>query len=134
MEPNARLRRSVRGFYAWVGAMLIAVVAPLLADRVIESRTAGLRLIGVAIGTAGWIPLTLVLVSVIRRGDEFSRRIHMVAIAATFALSLILLTLLDWLARGQFLEPPPLRVLWLGVAILWFINIMVTNWYFQRGS
>jgi len=134
MEPNARLRKSVRGVYAWLGSLLVALFAALVAERLIESRVVGVRMAGVLVGTVGWIPMILMIVLIVRAADEFARRMHLIAIAAAFTVFLVLLTLLDWLARGQFLEPPPLRVLWLGAAVLYFICILITKRYFERES
>jgi hypothetical protein len=86
----------------------------------------------VALGTAAWVPLAVVIVVMIRACDEYERRIHLVALAMAFAGALALLTLLDWLARARFIRPPALGVVLLGVAALWFVSIVLVKRHFER--
>src|SRR5688500_16788674 len=131
-EPNARLRRTVRGFYAWLGAVLFAVIAPLLAMRLIETEGITGRIIGVVLGVLLWLPMIAVVTLLIRRGDEFERRLHLIAIAIAFGATQLLINALDWLVRAHFMSPPPLSVLWLAIAVLWFMSIMMTKRYYAR--
>ena len=131
-SANTRFRRAVLGFYAWVGALVFAAAAPLVARYVLEADTLVARLAAVAVGSVGWLPLAAVTALVIRGGDEFHRRIHLVAIAFAFATALVILTMLDWLARARFMAPPSLSVLWLIFAVTWAVWIFAVKYWFEH--
>lgn len=130
--PNERFRRNVRGFYAWLGATLLAGAAPIAASRLIHTGTLAGRIGAVALGTFGWIPIIYVIYSIIRQGDEFVRRIHLVAIAMAFAGAFVLISLLDWLVRADWIQRPSLSVVWLGIAILWVVSLLICKRHFER--
>ena len=132
MEPNARFRKAVRGFYAWLGATLLAALAPLAANRLVDSGSVAARVSGVALGTLAWLPLIYVVARIIRDGDEFVRRIHLVALALAFTGGLMLIALLDWLVRAEFIATPPLNVLWLAIALLWAVSLFGAKRYYER--
>ena len=129
---NARFRKQIKGFYAYVGAVLFAAIGPIAARSLMDAGTLPTRVVGVVFGTIAWIPLIVIVGIVIHQGDEFIRRIHLVAIAYAFALSLVLIALLDWLARASFIETPELMVVWLVIAVLWVICLFMSKWYFER--
>jgi hypothetical protein len=133
-QPNPQFRRAVKGFYAWLGSLVFAGVAPLLAVRLVDTETTAGRIAGVALGALSWIPMAAVVTVIIRAGDEFQRRIHLVALALSFASALLLLTLLDWLVRADFMRPPRLQVLWLALAVIWVIWLFVVKFRFERES
>jgi hypothetical protein len=130
--PNVRFRKAVRGFYAWLGALVFAGAAPFVAIKLVDSGTFAARIAGVVLGTVSWIPMVVVIAGIIRAGDEFQRRIHLIALALAFASALLLLALLDWLVRAQFMWPPPLPVLSLSFAALWLIWLIVVKRRFER--
>lgn len=130
--PRARFRRNVRGFYAWLGALLCAGVGPVAAVALVRVGSLPARLGAVALGTLAWVPLILVMVAILRHGDEFVRRLHLIAMSIAFAGALVLITLLDWLVRADFIEPPDLAVVWLAIAILWWLSLFATKRFFER--
>lgn len=130
--PNTRFRKAVLGFYVWLGSLIFAAVAPFVAMQLLEAGSLAARVAGVVVGTAGWVPMIFVIVRIIRLGDEFVRRIHLVALALAFASSLVLLTLLDWLSRAHFMAPPDLAVLWLAFALLWAVWLFVVKYRYER--
>ncbi len=132
MAENNPFRKNVRRFYAWLGATLLAFAAPLVASRMVDSQDIGARIGGVLVGTLAWIPLVVVVFMIIRQGDEFIRRIHLVAISCAFGGALLMITLLDWLTRANFIKQPSLSLLWLLIAMLWFISLMLSKRYFER--
>jgi hypothetical protein len=132
IEPVARLRKAVRGFYAWLGAMALVAIAPVLAGALIHAGSWAGRVGGVALGTTAWIPLIAVISATIRAGDEFQRRTHLVALAVAYAGSFVLIGLLHWLVRAAFLSQPPLPVLWLGFVSLWFVSLVLASRHFER--
>ena len=132
--PNERFRRAVRGFYAWIGSLIFAGVAPLLAIQLIKTGSLAGRVAGVTLGAVSWIPMAAVVAAIIRAGDEFERRIHLVALALSFGSALLLLTALDWLVRADFVRPPPLMAIWLAFTVLWVLWLFVVKRRFERDS
>jgi hypothetical protein len=130
--PNERFRKIVRGFYAWLGSLLFAGAGPIVAIKLVDTETLAGRIAGVTLGTVSWIPMAVVVAAIIRAGDEFERRIHLVALALSFGSALLLLTLLDWLVRARFMRAPPLIAVWLAIAVLWLIWLVVVKRHFAR--
>jgi len=129
---NVRFRRAVRGFYIWLGAMGFAGAAPLIAMLLVDTGTIAGRIAGVVLGTLSWVPMVAVIAGIIRAGDEFQRRIHLVALALAFGSAMLLVTLLDWLVRARFIRLPPLQVLWISFSALWLIWLIVVKRRFER--
>ena len=132
MDLHERFRKNVRGFYAWLGSVLVAAVAPFVAVRLTETWTLTGRIAGVVVGTLAWVPLILVIGAIIRAGDEFIRRIHLVAIAIAFGAGLFLITFLGWLAQAHFIEQPPIVVAWLVFGILWVVCLYAVKRHYER--
>jgi hypothetical protein len=130
--PNLRFRRAVRGFYAWLGALAVAGLAPLAAMSLLHLGTPAARLAAVVIGTLGWVPYLVVLVSIVRAGDEYQRRLHLAAAAGAFGSSLFVLTTLAWVVEAGFARQPSLQVLWVVFAVLWVVSLFVVKWRFER--
>ena len=89
---------------------------------------------GVTLGAVSWIPMAVVVAAIIRAGDEFERRIHLVALALSFGSALLLLTALDWLVRADFLSPPPLMAIWLAFTGLWVFWLFIVKRRFERNA
>jgi hypothetical protein len=131
-EPNALLRRAVRGFYAWVGALVCGGVSPILASQLIDHESTLARVAGVVIGTIGILPWLWMVAAIIRRGDEFTRRMHLVASSYAFGAAIVLLFGLHWTTEAGFIEPPPYLVLALAVMILWLVALFLAKRYYER--
>lgn len=135
LQPSdQRFRRAVRGFYAWLGSIVFAVLAPIAAGMLIDIGSLSARILGVFLGSIGWLPVAWVIVSIIRLGDEFHRRLYLVSLSIAFGASMVALTALDWAVRAEFLRRPPLSVLWLTFALLWLVSLLVCKHQFERVS
>ncbi|HKW02741.1 MAG TPA: hypothetical protein VJN96_23160 [Vicinamibacterales bacterium] len=135
LQPSdQRFRRAVRGFYAWLGSLLFALLAPIAADMLLDVGTQPARILAVILGSIGWLPMAWVVVSIIRLGDEFHRRLYLVSLSIAFGASLVVLTTLDWAVRADFLPRPALSVLWLTFALLWLVSLFVCKHRFERVS
>ena len=134
MHPDQRLRKAVKGFYAYIGSVLAAGAGPIIGMRLVHNDSAALRAVGVAVGFGGWLPLLLLTATLIRATDEFGQRIHYLAMSLAFAGALLLISLLDWLVRAEFIEPVPYMVLWLALAVLWVISLVVAKGRVERGQ
>jgi hypothetical protein len=131
-SPNPRFRRSVRGFYAWIGALVVAVVAPLVAFSLIHLGTPIARLSAVVIGTLGWAPYVVVIVAVVRAGDEYQRRLFLTTTAVAFAAALLVLTTWSWVVEAGLARQPSLHVLWIVFGVIWIVCLLVIKWRFER--
>ena len=134
MHPNAQLRSAVHTFYAWLGSIVVLGAAPIIAHRLLDRGTAGARIAAVVIGVAGLLPWLAVLFVVVRRGDEFVRRMHLIACSIAFGGALVLVNALDWLVRAHFIEAPDLVLVWFAFLVLWLLALLGTKRHFERSS
>ena len=134
MPPNQLLRSNVRTFYAFIGSVVLLGVGPIVAMKLIEGGGTTARVWAVVIAMLSWIPWIIVVVGMIRRGDEFALRVHLVGLAIAFFGLMTVLAAIDWLARAAFIEPPDYAFVWPVGLLLWFIGIMSANHYYQRQS
>ena len=135
LQPSdQRFRRAVRGFYAWLGSLVFAALAPLAAGMLIETGTLPARIVAVVLGSISWLPMAWVVVAIIRAGDEFHRRLYLVSLSLAFGASMVALTALDWAVRAEFIQRPPLSVLWLTFAGMWLVLLFVCKRQFERVS
>jgi len=128
------LRRNVRLFYAWLGSLVLLGATPLAAYYLIDLETPAMRLAGVIVGVVGMLPWLAVVVTAIRRGDEYARRLYFVSIAWAFGAALLLVVTLDWLVKAQFIGPPNLTAVWAGFLILWLLSFVVVRRRFEGGQ
>ncbi len=133
LQPhNERFRQSVRRTYAFLGALIVAAAAPLAAASLVHSDDVAVRAVAVVLGVCGLLPYLWVIFAIVRGGDEFTRRIHLIAASIAFAASLVLLSLLAWLVEARFVLRPPLLLLWVVCTLLWAVAIIVVTRYFKR--
>lgn len=132
MELNQQFRRNVRTFYAWIGSMVILGVGPIVAGRLIERGTTNWRVAGVIVGVASAVPWLWTVAVIIRRGDEFVRRMHLIAIAIAAAFGLLLLITVGWLVRAWFIETPDFTLIWLACLVAWLVALVGTKRYFEK--
>src|SRR5262245_295320 len=112
--------------------MVFLLIAPLIALRLIERASPIERAAGVLLGIGGFVPWAWVLVTIIRRGDEFSRRLHLVASAFAFGGAVLLTATLAWLARAEFIAYPDLTLLWGAFMLIWVVALAGAKFYFER--
>jgi len=132
MDINQQFRRNVRVFYAWIGSTLLLGVGPFVAFQLIERETTASKVAGVVVGVGSMLPWIAVVVTIVRRGDEFVRRMHLIAIAIAAAASLLMLVTVDWLQRARFIESVDLVVIWPACLVLWLIALVGTKHYYER--
>jgi hypothetical protein len=118
-------------FYAWIGSIVVLGGAPILASEFVERAALGWRMAGVAVGIAGFIPWLLMIFVIVKRGDEFVRRLHLIAIAWAAAFGLILLIAVGWLVRASFIDTPDFTFLWLACLVGWSVSLFITKRHFE---
>lgn len=129
-----RFRRAVFGFYAWLGSFLLALVLPFVAEDLAGSPSALTRSAAVVLGTIAWVPMLVIVIRVIRQGDEYIRRLHLAAAAVAFVATLLLILPWSWLVEAGFLAPPSLQVLFVSSMLLWGASLLVVKRRFERPS
>ena len=132
MEPNARFRSNVRGFYIWIGSTILLGAAPIVASHLIDQETTPARAAAVMVGVGGILPWMWVMFSVIRKGDEFVRRLHLIALGFAFGGTLVLLVALGWLVRADLMRPPDLIAVWGGCMVIWLVALLAAKFYYER--
>ena len=126
------MRANVRTFYAWIGSLILLGASPILAAWLIRQQTLATRIAGVAVGVGGMLPWMWIVAMMIRRGDEYVRRIHLVALSCAFGGTLVLVMALALLRRAHFIGPPDLMVLWLALLIIWIIAFFFARRHYER--
>ena len=132
MSVNDQFRRNVRTFYGWIGSMLLMGAAPIAARWCIRHETLSWRAAAVVVGVGGMVPWVWLVSFLIRRGDEFVRRMHLVAIAIAAAAGFLLLVTLAWLVDAGFIEPPDLTLVWVAMLVVWLIAMLGAKRYYER--
>jgi hypothetical protein len=127
-----RFRRNVRTFYAWLLSMVMLMAGPLVGEWLLDRGTVAARVAAVVLGLGSMVPWGCVLIVIIRRGDEFARRLHLVGAAAAFGGAVLITTLLAWLERGGFVEHPDLRLLVGSFFLVWVGAVLGAKFYFER--
>src|SRR5436190_16814270 len=132
MDITQQYRRNVRTFYAWIGSIAILGISPLIALRMIDQGTTPWRVAGAVVGAVGAMPWIFVVYRIVKQGDEFIRRMHLIAIAIASAASLILLMTIDWLQRAEFIDTPNMMLIWPACLVIWLIALTLTKRHFER--
>jgi len=90
-----------------------------------------IRILLVAVGIGGFLPWIHLCGKAILAEDEFSQRIHFLAIAITFALTVIGSYACDFLHRAGFIPQLPVSGLWMVMGVVWWISILATARYYR---
>ncbi len=93
------------------------------------SLPARIGLVAIAIG--GFLPWVYVIARVIAAQDEFTLRIHLAAIAVTFALTGVASYACDFLEKAGFIPELPVSALWMAMVVVWWISIMATARFYR---
>jgi hypothetical protein len=134
MSVTDQFRRNVRTFYYWLGALALLWASPLIALHLIERGTTLSRAAGVAVGVGGMLPWLGMIALVVHRGDEFVRRMHLIAIAFTAAAAMVVIVALSWLVRAWFIDTPDLMHVWVALMVMWGAALIVTKRYYERAQ
>jgi len=113
--------------------LVIWVVTMLIATRTLHTRpsSVALRVAMVALGVGGVLPWLVSVGRLIMTQDEFTVRVHLVAIAMTCAATGVLLLAGDYLQTAGFLGFVPLQHIWMGMVALWWLSIVITSRYYR---
>jgi hypothetical protein len=134
MDISGRYRKNVRTFYAWIGSMVLLAIGPIVGEILIDGGSHAERIIGVLLAMLAWVPWIWIVIGMIRHGDEFALRVHLVALSFAFLGVMMVLAALDWLSRAEFIAPPPFAFVWPVGLVFWLAGILTANRYYQRES
>jgi hypothetical protein len=134
MDISGRYRKNIRTFYAWIGSMVLLAIGPIVGEMLIDGGSRTERIIGVALAMLAWVPWIWIVIGMIRHGDEFALRVHLVALSFAFLGIMLVLAALDWLTRAGFIEAPPFAFIWPVGLVFWLAGILTANHYYQRES
>jgi hypothetical protein len=128
-KPDSELRRlghTGLGLLFWMATF---VVAARVLDRHPES--AAVRGLLVALGALGCGTCAWTLRRLIVNQDEYSRRVHISALALAFAISLGALFITDLMLRAGFVSYVPLEWMWIGMIVIWWPCIFIVDRYYR---
>jgi hypothetical protein len=85
----------------------------------------------VAVGVLGFIPWVIASARAIRAQDEFTERVHLVALASAFAVTALFVFACDFLQRARFVGYVPLSTVWMTMILTWAASIVVASRYYR---
>ncbi len=97
-----------------------------------SSASAKFRAAGVVIGVVGFLFWQLATAKLVLLHDEFTRRIHLIALAIAFAVTGLFIFTTDLLQRAGFVDYILLRTIWLVMLCTWCLAIIGGEWYYRR--
>jgi hypothetical protein len=108
-------------------------ITMIIATRVLHAHPTSLplRIAMVAVGVGGFLPWLISVGRLIMAQDEFSLRIHLVAIALTCAATAVLVLTGDFLQTAGLIGDVPLQHIWMAMGVLWWLSIMIASWYYR---
>jgi len=131
--PTRKDETGLRPLALLAASMLVWAVTAVISVRVLhrEPESRLLRAAMVALGVAGFLSWVVAIARLIMTQDEFSQRIHLVAIALTCAVTAVLLMMGDLLQTAGFLGYVPLQGIWMAMGVIWWLAIVVASWSYR---
>jgi len=120
-DPSIRLLGQV----ALTTALWASTCIATRADWLSKSTTLPARVALVAIGLGGFLPVVFVYAKSIRMQDEFSQRLHLIALGVAFAVLGVLSYGADLLHQANFIQQPSSNGLWALMVVVWWLAIVV---------
>ena len=116
------------------GSVLLWAAASVAAVRIIRyyPGNAPARAAAVLLGMLGFIAWQLTMVKLIRRYDEFTRRLYLIAFGVAFAVTGLFIVTCDLLQRAGFLDYVSLMTIWAVMLGSWAAALAATQWYYCR--
>src|SRR3954469_19374804 len=127
VASNVRLKRQAAVTAAlWAGTFVFTKGDWLRPPAPLPARIAF-----VAIGIGGFVPMLFVYAKSIRMQDEFTQRIHLIALAITFAVMALISYAADIFAEAGFIAHVPGGGVWALMVGVWFICMLVTPRFYR---
>jgi hypothetical protein len=126
-DPHRRMQ-------GWVAASLVLwVITYVLASVTLAAGPHGALVRGAlaGIGIAAFVPWVIVSGKSILAQDDFSQRVHLIAIASAFAITGALSYAADLLQRAGFVPQIPVSTSWMLMVVLWWVAMVAMSWYYR---
>ena len=126
-QPGLRILAQV------AAGQLIWAITFVIANRTLHggSHSLALRIAMVTLGVGGFVPWVISLGRLIMAQDEFSQRLHLVALALTCGTTAVLVLTGDYLQTAGLIGDVSLQSIWLGMGVVWWLSIIVATWYYR---
>jgi len=134
MPQDEKRDPSLRILGLMFGTLAVWAITYVVASRMLHRHTASarFRVTAVIIGVLGFVLWQLATAKLIRMHDEFTRRIHLIALAVAFAATGLFIFTTDLLQRAGFIDFISMRSIWLVMLCTWWLAIMGGEWYYRR--
>ena len=117
----------------------LAVAALLWAATLIGARwvlddehaSRAARFAAVAVAVAGVVPWIWMTSRAILREDEFTRRVHFVALSWAFAATGLFIYAVDLLTGAHLVGYVSYTTIWIFMVIAWWFSIVITTRYYR---
>ena len=126
-DPGVQLLVRMAGSLVVWAATLIAAI------KILDRDPAGVapRAAAVALAIGGFLPWVWMASRAIVAQDEFTRRIHFIALSWAFAATGVFVVSADMLVRAHFLDSVSLMTIWAFMIVTWWLAIMLTARYYR---
>ena len=133
----ARTEKSESGLRVLVvmfGSLALFGVTYVVASNMLNRHHAsvGFRAVAIIIGILGFVLWQAATARLILMKDEFTRRIHLIAVAFAFAAVGLFIFTADLMQRAGFIDYILLRTIWLVMSVAWSFALIGTGWYYRR--
>jgi hypothetical protein len=114
-------------------SLAVWVVSLVAATWILESepQSIAVRAAAVVLGLAGFLPWIWMASRAIVAQDEFTRRIHFIALAWAFAATGVFILGADLMVRARFMDYLSLMTIWLFMIVAWWVSLMLTARYYR---
>jgi hypothetical protein len=96
-----------------------------------ESSSRAARLAAVAVALAGVLPWIWMTSRAILREDEFTRRVHFVALSWAFAATGLFIYAVDLLTGAHLINYVSYTTIWIFMVVAWWLSIVITTRYYR---
>ena len=133
MSEQKRSNTNVRllGQVAVTTILWAATFVGTKSDWIAHPKSLPMRVGLAVVGIGGFLPIVFVYAKSIRMQDEFNQRMHLVALAAAFAVVAAVSYACDLLHQAAFIPELPATGLWALMVAIWFVSMIVTARYYR---
>ena len=125
-DPGLQMLRRLAATAVLWAATLIAANRTIDAD---PSRT--IRILAVLVGVAGVLPWIWMAARAMVKQDEFTQRIHFVAVAWAFAVTGVFVYATDLSTKAHLVDYVSYTTIWLVMVVTWWLSILLTARYYR---
>ena len=126
-EPQIRLIRQA----AIISILWAATFVATKNEAFGHPDSPAMRLALILVGIGGFLPVIFLYAKSIRMQDEFSQRIHYIALSIAFAFIAALSYVSDLLTQAGLIPQIPSTGLWALMVFVWFITMIVTPRFYR---